>query len=438
MKRNLSPDPATVTSAAPGHAQLSGGMRRIIIKGDRLVKIVCVLSLLLLTVPAFGQAPQDGLARLNIKSEVLGEERVILVRTPPGYERGSERYPVLYMTDGDAHLLHTSGTISFLARNGRIPEIILVGITNTDRTRDLTPTHASFNEAGATNNNPFPTSGGADKFLKFIETELIPQIEGKYRTQPFRIFAGHSFGGLFAVHALLSRPELFNAYISVSPALNWDNNLVLKRAEEFFKGRKEWNRTLYVTLGDEPGGIFDGFKGFKKILSQHQPKGFEWEAAHMEDEDHGSVVLRSHYYGLRKVFSGWQMPRDPQTGTIAGGLPAAEEHYKKLSQKFGYTIPIPEALVNQIGYQLLGAKKYDEAIATFKSNVERYPASANVYDSLAEAYERSGRLSDARPNYEKAYALGKENGDPNTGIYKTNMDRVVQQSKQGDDTAVKK
>ena len=437
MKRNLSPDPVIITGAASARAQLEVGKRRINVKRDRLVKIVGFLSLLLLAIPAFGQIPQDGLTRLNIKSEVLGEERVILVRTPPGYERSTERFPVLYMTDGDAHLLHTSGTISFLARNGRIPEMILVGITNTDRTRDLTPTRASFNEAGQTNNNPFPTSGGADKFLKFIETELIPQIEGKYRTQPYRILAGHSFGGLFTIHALISRPELFNAYISVSPALNWDNNLVLKRAEEFFKGRKEWNRTLYVTLGNEPGGIFDGFKGFKKILSQHQPKGFEWEAAHLEDEDHGSVVLRSHYFGLRKAFAEWQMPRDPQTGAIAGGLPAAEAHYKKLSQRYGYTIPIPEALVNQIGYQLLGAGKTEEAIAAFKSNVEHYPASANVYDSLAEAYERSGRLAEARPNYEKAYALGKENGDPNTGIYKTNMERVVQPTKQGGDTAVK-
>jgi hypothetical protein len=148
-------------------------------------------------------------------------------------------------------------------------------------------------------------------------------------------------------------------------------------------------------------------------------------------------VLRSHYFGLRKVFAEWQMPRDPATGAIAGGLPAAEEHYKKLSQKYGFTVPIPEQLINQIGYQLLGAGKTEEAIAAFKANIERYPASANVYDSLAEAYERSGRLELARPNYEKAYALGKENSDPNVAIYKTNMDRVVEKLGQGDATANK-
>jgi uncharacterized protein len=397
-----------------------------------------VVFMLAFALPAHGQAPQaaGGAARITIKSEVMGEERVILVRTPPNYQANALRYPVLYMTDGDAHMAHTSGTIEFLARNGRIPELIVVGITNTDRTRDLTPTNAPLpgqNGEGV----QMPTSGGADKFLKFIETEVIPQVESKYRTQPYRIFAGHSFGGLFAIHSLISRPDLFNAFIAVSPSLQWDNQLLVKRSEELFKARKDWNKTLFVTLGNEPGAITDGFNSFKALLAKSGPKGFDWEAQQMEDEDHGSVVLRSHYHGLRKIFSGWQIARDPQTGAVVGGLKGAEEHYSKLSQKFGYTIPVPENLINLLGYQLLNSGKIDEAVAAFKSNVERYPASANVYDSLAEAYEKSGKLDLAKPNYEKAYTLGKQNNDPNTGIFKANFDRVSEKAKQVDASAKK-
>src|SRR5687767_11622017 len=161
--------------------------------GSRSLPALFVL--LVLATAAFGQAPAlyDAPARFTIKSGVLGEERTILVRTPPGYERNDLRYPILYMTDGDAHLLHTSGTVSFLARNGRMPEMIIVGITNTDRTRDLTPTRVSSMTL-PNGTMQFPTSGGADKFLKFIETELIPQVEAKYRAQPYRVLAGHSFG----------------------------------------------------------------------------------------------------------------------------------------------------------------------------------------------------------------------------------------------------
>ena len=382
-----------------------------------------LVVLLLASSSTFAQGA--AVSKLTIKSKVLGEDRLILVRTPAGYEVNQRAYPVLYMTDGDAHIAHTSSTIEFLSRNGRMSEMIVVGITNTDRTRDLTPAKA----VGA-NAAQFPTAGGADNFLKFIETELIPQIEKSYRVQPYRILAGHSFGGLFTIHTLISRPELFNAYVAVSPSLQWSDEATLKRAEEFFKTRKELHATLFTSLGNEPGDIGKDFEAFRALLAGTQIKGFEWDAQQMTDEDHGSVVLRSHYFGLRKVYDGWQMLRDPQTGAVAGGLKAADEHYKWLSQKFGYSIPTPEALVNQIGYQYLGGGNPEEAIATFKINVERYPESANVYDSLAEAYEKGERLDLATPLYEKAQTLGKQNNDPNAAIYAANFTRASDKLKQ--------
>ncbi len=402
-------------------------LSRVAAFSNKLAAASVLFVLLLLAPAAFGQAPAppvyDAPARITLKSDVLGEERVVLVRTPPGYDRNAQRYPVLYMTDGDAHLLHTSGTVSFLARNNRMPEMIVVGIPNTDRLRDLTPTHVEF--LSGSPNVRFPTSGGGDKFLKFIETELIPHVDKQYRTQPYRLLAGHSLGGLFTVHAMLSRPELFNAYIAVSPGLAWDNFVLIERAKEFFKSRKDYNRTLFLSLGNEVGDGGDGFKLLREVLQKQQTSGFAWEAVEMADEDHGSVVLRSHYAGLRKAFDGWQYPRDPNTGAINGDFKAVEEHFRKLSERMGYTLNPPEPLVNQIGYQLLGAGRMDEAIAALKSNVERYPQSANVHDSLAEAYERSGKLDLARPGYERAVALGKENNDPNLQVYQTNLERVT-------------
>lgn len=387
-----------------------------------LLGLALVLGVLILAPGARAQDQQlDAPTRITIKSDVLGEDRVVLVRTPAAYARNQTRYPVLYMTDGEAQIAHTIATLAFLAREGRIPEMIVVGITNTDRTRDLTPTSGTMPGGRP---GQFPTSGGADKFLKFIETELIPNIESKYRVQPFRVFAGHSLGGMFAIHAMISRPDIFSAYIAVSPSLQWDNDIMLERIEAFLKSRKEFKKTLYVSLGTEPVDITDSYNMFRGLLEKYPIKDFEWEAQVMSNEDHGSVVLLSHYNGLRKAWSGWVLPRDPTTGAIAGGLPAAEEHYKRISQKAGYTIVPPEAMVNGLGYQLMGAGKMEEAIAAFKSNVERYPGSANVYDSLAEAYENSGRLDLAKPNYEKAYEIGRQTNDQNVAVYKTNFERV--------------
>lgn len=393
---------------------------------SKRINLIRLLSLsaflLLICSAAFAQPGVGTVKRFSLKSDVLGEERVILVRTPVGYETNNVKYPVLYMTDGDVHMGHTASTIEFLTGNGRISDLIVVGVTNTDRTRDLTPVKSTAKNAAGELQSP--TSGGADNFLKFFETELIPEIEKQYRVQPYRIFAGHSLGGLFAIHSMITKPGLFNSYVAVSPSLQWENAETLKRAEDFLKNQKELKVTLFVSLGNEPGAIGDSYEKFREALSKTHIKGFEWQAERMNDEDHGSVVLRSHYFGLRKVFEGWQVPRDPLSGTVTGGLKAVDAHYQKLSEKFGYSIATPEGFINQLGYQLLFEQKPEEAISVFKTNVERYPASANVYDSLAEAYERGGRIDLAEPLYDKARMLGQQNNDPNAAIFKANYERA--------------
>ena len=107
---------------------------------------------------------------------------------------------MLYLTDAERQFGHTVTTVEFLSRNGRMPPMIVVGLFNTDRTRDLTPYKDKEDDA------QLPTAGGADRFLQFVETELMPWVERQYRTQKFRAFAGHSFGGLFAMHALATGP----------------------------------------------------------------------------------------------------------------------------------------------------------------------------------------------------------------------------------------
>lgn len=387
-----------------------------------LVRLLSAFAVLvLIATAAIAQSPTGTVKTLTIKSTVLGEDRNILVRTPAEYETSNIKYPVLYMTDGDAHIGHTAGTIDFLNQNGRMSEMIVVGVTNTDRTRDLTPSKSTNKNAAGELQSP--TSGGADNFLKFFETELIPLIEKQYRVQPYRVLAGHSLGGLFAIHSMISKPGLFHSYIAVSPSLQWEKGETRKRAEDYLKNQKELKTTLYVSLGNETGPIKEGFESFKTFLATTSIKGFEVQVERMEDEDHGTVVLRSHYAGLRKVYEGWQPARDA-SGAVSGGLKGAEDHYKKLSEKFGYSIPVPENLINQMGYRFLADNKPEEAIAVFKSNVERYPNSANVYDSLAEAYEKGGRLDLAEPLYDKARVLGQQNSDPNTALYKANYERV--------------
>ena len=360
-------------------------------------------------------APRVG-ERVTLTSTVLGEERILFVRTPNGYAAGGQRYPVLYLTDGDTQFLHTVATVEFLARVGRMPEMIVVGITNTDRTRDLTPTRARID------GRDFPTAGGANNFLRFLETEVVPYVERSYRTEPFRVFAGHSFGGLFAVHAFLTKPDLFDAVIAVSPTLFWDEDLPVRRAEEFFAGQVPLRRTLVVTVGSEGPQMQTAFDAFRRVLSQVRADGFTWEAVQLDDEDHGSVVLRSHYLGLRRIFDGWQLPRDTATGNYTGTLADVRAHYAKLSDRLGYTVKLTEGTINQLGYVAMGQGRTTQALEFFELNVREYPGSANVYDSLGEGLEAAGRLEDALAHYQKAVAMGEKNADPLLAAFKQHVD----------------
>lgn len=351
--------------------------------------------------------------RLLLPSKVMGEERTLFVSVPESYARTSRRYPVLYLTDAEAQFEHTRATAAFLSRNGFMPEVIVVGVTNTDRTRDLSPSH----------DPKVPTSGGADRFLDFFEKELVPFVESGYRTAPFRIFAGHSAGGLFALHSMREKPGLFQAVIAVSPWLVWDERKELKLLTPFLSGDGVRTRALFFASGDEGAELKDVLGQLSSALRKSGSKGLRWGSASYPEENHGSVVLRTHYAALRMIFDGWALPVDPETERIVGTLDEIKKRYADLSERLGWTIKPPEVAVNRLGYQAL-AQNLPLAISFFRYNAATYPDSANVYDSLGEALEKSGALEDALQSYRKAEDLGARNGDPNAGVFRANAERV--------------
>jgi len=262
------------------------------------------------------------------------------------------------------------------------------------------------------------SAGGADKFLKFFEEELIPTINQRYRSAPYKVFAGHSLGGLLAVHSYLSRPGLFDAHIAVSPSLWWDDKLMLKRAEAVFaKGKAQG--VLFMSLGDEGKRMQEPFDGLRTMMEKNAGPDFHFGSQLFPDEDHGSVVLRSHYHGLRKVFDGWHLPHE-------ANFQQALEHFAKLSKRFKYTITLPEQMANGMGYFYMSEKKFDQAIEVLTWNTKTYSASANTYDSLCEALDKAGKLPQAKLQCEQAVRIGQENKDPVLPEYKKSLERVTE------------
>ncbi len=381
--------------------------------------LVFLLAPLAFTQELAPPAPQ----RLVVHSNILGEDRVVWVRMPAAAQGSKQRYAVAYLTDGGPNVNEIGATIDFLANANFMPPLIVVGITNTDRVRDLTPTRADVKDSDGSVES-YPTSGGADKFLDFIQTELVPEIQKRYPTEPYRIIVGHSLGGLFAIHALMNRPALFQACIATSPSLWWDDFHTLRQAEAFFPKQKEFRKSLFFALAHEEGPMFEGFERLQKALSANRPAGLVVASAHYDDEIHQSTELRGHYAGLRTIFTQWRPPLDPKTRRPVGGLAGIEQHYRALSERLGFSVSA-ERSINSFGYALLGDKNVAGALAAFERNVKLYPDSANVYDSLADALEAAGKPDLALENVRKAVALGTRGPDPELPAFQKHLDRLL-------------
>jgi hypothetical protein len=299
--------------------------------------------------------------QLTLHSEILGEDRTIFVALPASYATGTDRYPVLYLTDAQWQFAQTRTSAEFLARNGLIPELIIVGITNPDRVHDLYATRADFKQG--TRVIPLPTSGNGDQFLEFIAKEMIPWTEKAYRTSGLRILAGHSAGGLFALHAMRVKPGLFQAVIAASPWLAWDDRKELTQLVRFLTSQQVQLRTLFFSYADEGAGMKTNVEALSMALQSRADSALRWNSRSYPEETHDSTVIKSYFDGLRMIFANYNCPRDPNTNMLLGSLDDLKSHFVKLSEQLGAPLNVPELLVNELGYDYLQTGRSEQALA---------------------------------------------------------------------------
>lgn len=376
--------------------------------------IVNIVALCLLITTAFKVSAQPiVIGKIDtVYSNILNEKRAVYIYVPATDDK-AQRFPVLYLLDGEDHFESAVAIAKQLS--GPLPDMVIVGITNTVRERDLTPTHV---EASA------KESGGGGQFLQFMQQELMPYINKTYPAAPYKLFSGHSLGGLAVINAFLNHTNMFDAYIALDPSLWWDDKKFLKQAQAQLPAMTFSNKTLYLGFANNmrPGvdtaqvqkDTLDGRTlvtrsviPFLHVLNGlSKSNGLTWNAKYISTERHGTVELLGEYDALRTVFNYYQFnvrQFDDNPSLNIDSLVVA--HYAMLSKKLGYTMLPTEDLINNLGYTCMSVNKMDKAYVFFKMNIDNHPNSANAYDSIGEYYENVGNKAKAIESYEKSLSL---------------------------------
>jgi predicted alpha/beta superfamily hydrolase/tetratricopeptide (TPR) repeat protein len=369
------------------------------------VYLVPVVLLLLAPALAFPQADGDavviGTYRM-VPSQILGEDRRILVHLPRGYEASDRTYPVVYKLHGAplGFFAPISASIDLLAESGRIPQAILVGVEQ----------HGHWEMRPRDAGGP-SLDVRAEEFLQFLTEDLTPFVDRNYRTKDLRILMGTYDCGLFALYALLESPGSFSAYLANSIWFRPGGETVLDRVEGAFAEGPGPRGFFYLTEWEDAEGQIDPLVGeLRDRLEAGAPSGFEWGSEILPYQSHDRwLPYKAVEHGLLAFFEGYECPEE----VVEQGLDGVTAYYAALSHRFGVALEIPEMAFNHVSDYLTEQRRWEEAIEVLRIFRERYPRSLNAVFRLARAYRAAGDLDNAVESYRAALAF--ENCPPAFG-----------------------
>ncbi|MBB4801018.1 putative alpha/beta superfamily hydrolase [Flavobacterium nitrogenifigens] len=371
------------------------------------------LLILFISFSSFAQKTFD-----NIKSEKLGEERRITIGLPASYEANKDKkYPVLYLLDGDYLFDPFSGAVSYGNYWDDIPEMIIIGIhQNKDGER--------FDDTTIDQNTGLPFEKGAN-FFEFIGAELIPYIEKKYRTSPFRIIAGHDLTAGFANFYLYKEKSIFNAYICLSPELA--NKMEVRIPEKFAKIKEP----IFFYLSAADGDIKKIKEPIDKLnsnikIANNPLVNYKYEV--FKGTTHYTEVLHSIPSALYQIFEVYRPINSAEYNDKIAVLQSGyaeylENKYNTMSQVLGVQIPVRMSDFKVIENIILRNNAYSELGKMAEIGNVNYPKAMLGEYELGLMYEKQGDPKHASKKYQNASQM-EPIGDLNKDMMYEKIDEM--------------
>ena len=328
----------------------------------------------------------------TVSSEILGEDQHLLVSLPNDYESSGKDDPVLVFPGSNWHdrFAMIASTLRYMTDMGQIPPMILVGIDLPHGNFGLIP---QKEENGGTR--------AADDYIAMLSKEIIPFIDNTFRTNGFRIFYGASNCGIFAVYALMDGHLPVNAVIASSPMIGWNPELILAKTQQAFESTEHPGRFLYLIESDDDyERVTNHFSDYVGLLKESAPKWLSWDSDIRPNSGHVSEA--DIPLGLRAIFPDYNPPVKLNT------LQAIVDHFQMLSERYGFEIQAPFALIHDIGAGHVFSGDLGEGQRIYEYIIENYNEPVIAYSLLGLVHRKKGEFEEAKACYKKALAI-----DPN-------------------------
>ncbi len=270
------------------------------------------------SLPATDAEPVLLASAATIHSRILEEDRTFLMRVPPRAQKSAEvprDLTVIYILDAEKHFASAAASAAFFeaSRISSLGPVAVVGIVSTDRTRDFTPTASNARRDGTIDEKAPVLGGGADKFLEFLTTELRDAAEKRLPAGTRvvrRMLIGHSYGGLFTLHALLTHPERFDVYAALDPSLWWDQGTLQEFARQHGAAGVQSLANppmLYTAFASKPRKentfhLSEGKRFKEETAVTLEKEGIRTEVRFFPEEGHGTVAPPAIFDALKVLF----------------------------------------------------------------------------------------------------------------------------------------
>ena len=362
---------------------------------------------------------------LTIQSEILNDEREIQIFVPDSYSNSDKKYPVLYVLDGQRYFFHAVSLQKTFVEFKETPEFIIVGISKkpSDRNRNF--------------------SVNSQKYLEFIEKEIIKYLDAKYRTSEKRMLFGWAFGGGFVIETMINKPNLFDAYIAASP---FPLKEKINKIDSFLTKHPSFSKLLFFSSETNEGLVKKGTSELNVLLTNKGNEKLNWAFKELDDEEHRSTPFTTLYHGIKKNFDYYPELQfnSLEEFTKAGGMEYVYEYYQKRASKYGFPKELSDwtmfsitrnairannykqfdILMNEFGKtEFIGRlrisracsiaefylqnKQFEKAIELFADIAEKHPNSERPLNGLGDTYKEMNKTRKAASYYKKAQKLSE-------------------------------